>query len=606
MAVVATGKTAIRGQTTVGGFNPATLFSAGEQGVWYDPSDPTTLFQDAAGTTPVTAMEQPVGLVLDKSKGLALGSELVTNGSFTNGTTGWTALTDGTFTASNGIATLTEVTADFQRVYQAITCVVGQSYYVSGKFTAISNNINFYVHTSFSGTPSAPVWPGYSASAPGTLPGVFTATATTMYVIILLPSNNGSSVSFTDITIKSLAGNHATQSTTASRPVLSARVNYLTQTEDLTKAAWSKGNCTATATVITATATSSVRVIQSASNTLTTSWTYRAKILKGRNFVAGVNGVASGVGANFNGTTGAYVNSTSVGSVWTLNSYSCVDFPGDSGYWLVTITVTNSTVDGGLIYGFSGINNSSGTTWLTGWDAVVGDTLTVTNQDLRPANIGVGLPAYQRVGAATYGTSTAAGNPDYDTNGFPVYLKFDGTASTMATASVNFTSTDKMSVIAGLRKNSDAAVYQLVELSASVNTNNGSFGLFAPSFLSGNGVGKYVGSLRGTTQSVSELTTYVAPITNVLSARFDIAGATYAAQNNYRVNGAAPGAEVTNTALAGTGNFGNYPIYIGARGGSSLYFNGNIYGLIIRGAASSAAQISGAENWLNGKTGAYL
>ena len=50
-----------------GGFNPALLFAAGEQGAWYDPSDMSTLFQDSAGTTPVTAVEQPVGLVLDKS-----------------------------------------------------------------------------------------------------------------------------------------------------------------------------------------------------------------------------------------------------------------------------------------------------------------------------------------------------------------------------------------------------------------------------------------------------------------------------------------------------------------------------------------------------------
>ena len=66
------------------------LFSNSEQGVWYDPSDRATLFQDAAGTTPVTAVEQPVGLMLDKSKGLVLGPELVTNGDFSNGATGWT------------------------------------------------------------------------------------------------------------------------------------------------------------------------------------------------------------------------------------------------------------------------------------------------------------------------------------------------------------------------------------------------------------------------------------------------------------------------------------------------------------------------------------
>ncbi len=48
-------------------FSPASLFASGEQGLWYDPSDFSTLFQDAAGTIPVTAVEQPVGLILDKS-----------------------------------------------------------------------------------------------------------------------------------------------------------------------------------------------------------------------------------------------------------------------------------------------------------------------------------------------------------------------------------------------------------------------------------------------------------------------------------------------------------------------------------------------------------
>lgn len=48
-------------------FNPLSLFAAGEQGAWYDPSDLSTLFQDYAGTTPVTAAGQPVGRMLDKS-----------------------------------------------------------------------------------------------------------------------------------------------------------------------------------------------------------------------------------------------------------------------------------------------------------------------------------------------------------------------------------------------------------------------------------------------------------------------------------------------------------------------------------------------------------
>lgn len=47
-------------------FSPASLFANNEQGVWYDPSDLTTLFQDHLGTIPA-AFGQPVGLMLDKS-----------------------------------------------------------------------------------------------------------------------------------------------------------------------------------------------------------------------------------------------------------------------------------------------------------------------------------------------------------------------------------------------------------------------------------------------------------------------------------------------------------------------------------------------------------
>ena len=48
-------------------FSPLELFSGGKKGVWYDPSDLSTMFQDAAGTIPVTANGQPIGKILDKS-----------------------------------------------------------------------------------------------------------------------------------------------------------------------------------------------------------------------------------------------------------------------------------------------------------------------------------------------------------------------------------------------------------------------------------------------------------------------------------------------------------------------------------------------------------
>lgn len=48
-------------------YAPEDMFANGEEGVWYDPSDLTTMFQDTAGTIPVTMAGQPVGKILDKS-----------------------------------------------------------------------------------------------------------------------------------------------------------------------------------------------------------------------------------------------------------------------------------------------------------------------------------------------------------------------------------------------------------------------------------------------------------------------------------------------------------------------------------------------------------
>lgn len=50
-----------------GGWTPAVLFAGGVQGAFYEFGDLSTEFQDAAGTTPVTATTQPMGRINDKS-----------------------------------------------------------------------------------------------------------------------------------------------------------------------------------------------------------------------------------------------------------------------------------------------------------------------------------------------------------------------------------------------------------------------------------------------------------------------------------------------------------------------------------------------------------
>ena len=50
-----------------GGFSPASLFAGGQQGVLLESFDISTLFQDSAGATPVTAATNPIGRASDKS-----------------------------------------------------------------------------------------------------------------------------------------------------------------------------------------------------------------------------------------------------------------------------------------------------------------------------------------------------------------------------------------------------------------------------------------------------------------------------------------------------------------------------------------------------------
>jgi hypothetical protein len=48
-------------------FSPSSIFANGESGTWYDPSDLSMMFQDTAGTTPITASGQTIARVNDKS-----------------------------------------------------------------------------------------------------------------------------------------------------------------------------------------------------------------------------------------------------------------------------------------------------------------------------------------------------------------------------------------------------------------------------------------------------------------------------------------------------------------------------------------------------------
>ena len=489
-------------------FNPLSLFAESEQGWLYDAtiSDLSGLFQDSAGTIPVTAVEQPVGLMLDTSKGLALGSELVTNGDFPTNTTGWSACPDNagspTFTSVSGTGHLSASNGN-AGWNQSFTTVIGQWYKVAGTLATVSGTpdairLRKQDNNTIAGATNAV----NIAVAAATASGYFIATSTTTYIQLQVNMLSGTAVvSFDNISCKSIAGNHATQATSAARPTLSARYNLLLATTTL-----STQNVT----------------------TVATNYTLR-----------------------FTGAGSITLSGTGSGT-YNAGSHTVTCMAG-------TLTLTVSG--------------------------------TVTDADLRPANDGVSLPVYQRVNTAT----------DYDTTGFPLYLRFDGSDDFMVTGSINFTATDKMSLFAGVRKTNDT-VSIIAELSTSYAlANPGS--MFLVTGTSPTAADRYSTSSRGSASPQNGHSAYdrtgSAPESAVLVGTHDIAGNL----STISRNGVAG---TSGIAVKGTGNFGNYPLYIGRRAGTSLPFNGRIYFPFVGlGRLATAGEVTNMETFLNTRNKVY-
>lgn len=182
------------------------------------------------------------------------------------------------------------------------------------------------------------------------------------------------------------------------------------------------------------------------------------------------------------------------------------------------------------------------------------------------------------------------------------YLEFDGADDSLQTSNINFTATDEVSLFAGVRKLSDAAAAVVFELSVSWLDNAGSFVMHTPYTHGGS---NFYSGARGTATAAIALAStitgseYAAPVSTVVSAKHDISG-DYSMMIVNGVNGGVA------TADKGTGNYGNYPLYIGRRAGTSLPFNGHIYSLIGVGKLASDSETAAIEKELAKRTGVTL
>ena len=445
---------------TGGAFSPAGLFANNEQGAWYDPSDFSTLYQDSTGTTPVTAVEQPVGLMLDRS----------------------------------------------------------------GR------------------------------------------------------------------------GNHASQATSASRPVLRARYNLLTRSEEFDNAGWTKTRATVTANTATSPdgtmtadsliedATASNSHFLAGPSSFLPSYTVAAtvtasafvKIASGTRDVAIRTAGASGSAyAIYNLSTGLFVTSATSGSNWTFVSSSITALA--NGWYRIIVTGSHTETSSGLQLfcnltdGSSLTYTGDGTSGILIWGAQL---LTAADE----ASTG---GAYQRIAAAT----------DYDVSN-PVwrpYLAFDGVDDTMTiSSSINdvFQNVGGGTMWAGYTATAINLALIFISTAASAN---------ARAYLLSN---RSSGRREDADSNVNAIDAgFVANTLYVGTLVADWAGG----NNIRRTNGV----QVASTAYSGgAGNTSNTASATAQIGVSLL--NGRLYSAIILGRAATDAELTATESWIAGKTGVTL
>lgn len=180
-------------------------------GVLYDPSDISTMFQGTNGEGAVTATGQSVGIVLDKARGMVRGGDVVLAGDFSSAgpwsapvagasITGGQLAFDGATSIANGAA----ITS------QTLPVTVGQVVEVT---YTIASGVTAPISVGFSGGSS-----GLARTAAGTFTDILHVSGTALS-IYARTSTGARTGAIDNVSVKIIAGNHAYQTTSGSRPI---------------------------------------------------------------------------------------------------------------------------------------------------------------------------------------------------------------------------------------------------------------------------------------------------------------------------------------------------------------------------------------------------
>ncbi len=534
------------------GFFPGNLFLTGAAGAWYDPSDFSTLYQTSTGTTPVTAVEQPVGLMLDRSRGLVLGSNIAPAASaLTTSSIDNAGGASSTFSAGVFSITVGSSSSSYPRARISVPgLTVGKTYQVRGTSAITGTIAGVLIRLATGGSAN-----NVATAATTSFDGIAVCAVTD--VIEISPTGTGATgtITISSLTVEEIPGNHAFQATSASRPVLRARYNQLTYSEQFDNAVWGKdfsgggssapvvtanygvapdGTTTADRIQFTRGASGFSRAIQSQT---VPAGTYTYSI-----WLRNTSGSSASVSLRLDATNGAALSLT---ETWQRVS--------------LTISYAGGALSAQLII-WDTISGSPLTADILAWGAQLQTSADQTSTG----------GAYQRIAAAT----------DYDVSN-PVwrpYLAFDGVDDFMSLASAISITTD-MTVVRGFGR-AAAGISSVGAANSAANTQTD---------------GRWnTGNVRSVSLGNAETDVVGA---NTATGYFVFSASRNASAQILRQNGT----ELTSVSPPSvSGSFDN----VGRR--SATYNSGPIYGLIVLDRELTGSELTATEQWMAGKTGAVL
>lgn len=517
-------------------------------------------------TTPVTALEQAVWLNLDRSRNLRRGDEMISNGNFAAGGTGWTVVNqDATHVVTIGAGSLRyqsdtvspvlTVTGTllfpfvFGRIYEVITDVVSATG-VGLKTDRFAGNL--------------------IGPSPGIQRRVFQCISNGVFNLYRDSANID--ITIRSISVREILGAHRIQPTSTSRPVLTARKNILVNSMLQGGGSAPTGWAFSFGTGVSAPA---------GSNGVNT--VYRQTANAERPFLQALTPFAM-VG------DGAVTMAAEVGEIYSGSIAG------------TQLLVLNTAVVGTYQYYINGLPVSQSAPIPKNSKLEMTFTYTGANgTGLARVGLGTSGPATGDLEFSrpmlTRGTRDLAGRyqwtgltsttpSDYDAVGFPVGLRYDGVDDCMYTSSpIDYSAVDKATAVYAMRKDSDTNAATVFEHGANAGT-VGCFGLFAPDV---NATARLAAYARGTggTTVVSVDTAAPAPRAAVLTQIVDMA----APSNTLRVDGVV---KQNNTNPLG-GSLTSQVSYEGSRNNASLRLNGVICGEMQIGNLRTADELGYVE-----------